>query len=204
MKRRRSFDDDPFAVLGLGTDAGRSEVIEARRRLAKTLHPDVGGSQAAMQRINAAAQGALALLELGSGVAPRSEVRHGGSRRQPTEDPSVRGAARRDHPSFTVEALPVEAFEGLLVVASWVGDLISDDPPYMLELALVDPIRGWCRLDLVPDAGSSTVSLSVAAEPGYRIPDVDLVRDLWIDGLNRLDWDGIRDGDEGGVSAPLP
>ena len=204
MKRRRSSDDDPFAVLGLDAGAGRNEVIEARRRLAKTLHPDVGGSQAEMQRINAAAQGALALLELGSGAATSGAAPHGGSRRQPTEDTSVRGAARRDHPSFTIEALPVEAFEGLLVVASWVGDLISDDPPYMLEIALVDPIRGWCRLDLVPDAGSSTVSLSVAAEPGYPIPDVDHVRDLWIDGLNRLDWAGIQDGDERGVSAPLP
>jgi hypothetical protein len=204
MKRRRSSDEDPFAVLGLSAGAGRNEVIEARRRLAKTLHPDVGGSQTEMQRINAAAQGALAQLELGSGAVAPGSAPHGAARRQTTEDPSARGAARRDHPSFTIEALPVEAFEGLLVVASWVGDLISDDPPYMLEIALVDPIRGWCRLDLVPDAGSSTVSLSVAAEPGFPVPDIDRVRDLWIDGLNRLDWAGIQDGDDRGVSAPLP
>ena len=80
----------------------------------------------------------------------------------------------------------------MLVVASWLGDVISDDPPYAMEVALVDPVRGWCRLDLVPDAGASTVSLSVAAEPGYPIPDIDGVRDIWIDGLNRLDWIAIE------------
>ncbi len=74
------------------------------------------------------------------------------------------------------------------MVASWLGDVISDEPPYVLEVALVDPVRGWCRLDLVPDAGASTVSLAVAAEPGYPMPDIDVVRDLWIDGLNRIDW----------------
>lgn len=178
MKRRRLPDGDPFAVLGLTTDADADQVIEARRRLAKSLHPDVGGSVVEMQRINAAAEGALALL--GAGVIPVDE--------RPGADVPAWGAVRHDHPSFTVEALPVEAFEGLLVVASWLGDLISDDPPYVLEIALADPVRGWCRLELVPDAGASMVSLSVASEPGCSAPHIDAVRDLWIDGLNRIDW----------------
>ena len=184
-------------MLGLPEDAPGEAINEARRRLAKLAHPDVGGSVESMQRINQAAE--LALRSVTGGAA----AGRAGSDLRPSAS-GARHPARHDHPSFTIEALPVEAFEGLLVVASWVGDLISDDPPYMLEIALVDPIRGWCRLDLVPDAGSSTVSLAVAAEPGYPIPDIDRVRDLWIDGLNRLDWAGIQDGDEGGVSAPLP
>ncbi len=101
---------------------------------------------------------------------------------------------RHDHPSFTVEALPVESYEALLIVATWLGEVVADDPPYQLEVALVDPIRGWCRLDLVPDAGASTVSLAVSAEPGYPVPDLDRVRDLWVDGLNRLDWDHLGPG----------
>lgn len=98
------------------------------------------------------------------------------------------GPARSDHPSFTIEALPAEAFEGLLVVAAEIGDVIDDDPPYRLEVALIDPIRGWCRIELTPDAGACTVSLSVASEPGGAPPDVDAVRDVWIEALNRLDW----------------
>lgn len=160
-------------MLGLPDDASFATINDARRRLAKQAHPDVGGSVESMQRINLAAEAALASLSTQTRQAPHLP-----------DD----GRARRDHPSFTVEVLPVEAFEGLLVVASWLGEVISDDPPYVLEVALVDPVRGWCRLDLVPDAGGSTVSLVVAAEPGYPVPGVDVVRDLWIDGLNRLDW----------------
>ena len=100
---------------------------------------------------------------------------------------------RRDHPSFTVEALPAEAFEALLVVASWLGDLVDDDPPYGLEVALTEPMGGWCRLDLVPDAGASTVSVAVAGAPGHPVPSVEAVRDAFVDGLNRLDW-GSLDG----------
>ena len=78
----------------------------------------------------------------------------------------------RDVPSFTVEALPVETFEGLLVVASWLGEVLDDDPPYRLDVHLHDPVECWCRLDVVPDAGSSTVSLTVAwmaaAGAGHR------------------------------------
>jgi hypothetical protein len=171
-------------VLGIEQGASEAVINEARRRLAKRAHPDVGGSVESMQRINQAAELALRSLSV-----PRSDA---GpvfpARTMRGESPS---RVRRDHPSFTVEALPVETFEGLLVVASWLGDVIADDQPYGLEVALLDPIRCWCRLDLVPDAGASTVSLTVAAEPGYPSPDVDEVRDLWVSGLNQLDWAGL-------------
>lgn len=193
MRRRQRPDADPFAVLGLTSSAGAADVIEARRRLAKSLHPDVGGSVAEMQRINAATQGALALIGGTENEVGKVEQPYGASS----------GSVRRDHPSFTVEALPVETFEGLLVVAAWLGDVITDDPPYVLEVALVDPVRGWCRLDLVPDAGASTVSITVAAEPGWPLPAVVDVRDLWIDGLNRLDWTGL-DERAAGPSGPTP
>jgi hypothetical protein len=176
--------------LGAGADA--NEVAEARRRLAKSAHPDVGGTLAEMQRVNEAAEQALALLGVDRPSTARATAPSAAGRDR-AESPTPRGQARHDHPSFTIEMLPVEAFEGLLVVASWLGDVISDDPPYGLEIALVDPVRGWCRLDLVPDAGASTVSLSVAAEPGSPVPDVEQVRDLWIDGLNQLDWSNPTD-----------
>jgi hypothetical protein len=195
-RSRRSNPPDPFAVLGIPPGAGADEVAEARRRLARQSHPDVGGSLEAMQRINEAADRALAAIGRAGGAnASPSTVA------SPSPSPSRGGAGagtqrrqrspvRVDHPSFTIEVLPAEAYEGLLVVASWLGDVIHDEPPYGLEVALVDPVRGWCRLDVTPDAGASTVSIAVAAEPGHPAPDVEVVRDVWIDGLNQLDWSG--------------
>ncbi len=180
---------DPFAELGLASDADEAAVIGARRRLAKVVHPDAGGSVEAMQRLNVVAQLALDDIRRRSAPAPGRRS-PGPGRRPPSRDPVPPGT-RRDHPSFTIEVLPVEAFEGLLIVASWLGTVIHDDPPYLLEAALTDPVRGWCRLEIVPDAGASSVSLAVAAEPGYPVPGVDRVRDAWIDGLNRLDWSNL-------------
>jgi len=91
----------------------------------------------------------------------------------------------RDDASFTVDALPVEAYEALLVVTSWIGEVLVDDPPYALEVFLEEPEPCWCRLDLVPDAGGSTVSLTVAGVEGPA-PDVDAVRDVWVANLNHL------------------
>jgi hypothetical protein len=94
----------------------------------------------------------------------------------------------RDMPSFTVEALPVETFEAMLVVASWLGEVLDDDPPYRLETYLYEPFDCWCRLDVVPDAGASTVSITVAGIDGAPTPDVVAVRDAWVSNLNAVDW----------------
>ena len=51
---------------------------------------------------------------------------------------------------------------------------------------LLDPLRCWCRLELVPDAGSCTVGLTIAALADEALPDIDDVRDLWVTSLNRL------------------
>lgn len=41
-------------LLGVGAGAGREEIIAAHRRLTTLVHPDKGGSTAAMQEANAA------------------------------------------------------------------------------------------------------------------------------------------------------
>ena len=96
---------------------------------------------------------------------------------------------QHDVPSFVIAALPAEAFEALLVVTSWIGEVLVDDPPYVLEVHLNEPAPCWCRLDLVPDAGSSTVSLTVAAVDAAdglaEVPLVDDVRDVWVHHLNQ-------------------
>ena len=163
---------DPFAVLGVRPNATLEEVRTARRKLAAQFHPDHGGDAERMGEINVAFDAAVAQLALRrpSGQAPT---------------PGFRGV-QHDAPSFTIDTLPVEAFEALLVVTSWMGEVLVDDPPYVLEVHLTEPGPCWCRLDLVPDAGSSTVTLTVASIDGEPAPDVELVRDVWVANLNRL------------------
>jgi len=176
---------DPFDVLGIPAGSGVEMIHEARRRLAKERHPDAGGSVDAMQELNTAVEAALAAAQApgeagASRAVPQPRPRPG--------SPPPRGGVRRDHPSFTIEALPAEAFEGLLLAAARLGEVVDDDPPYLLEAVVSEPHRAWCRLELVPDAGSVTVSITTARVPGHPTPDVLDVRDVWIDALNELDW----------------
>mgnify|MGYP003336783424 CR=1 FL=1 len=88
-----------------------------------------------------------------------------------------------DRPSFVVEALPVIAHEVLLIAASTIGEVLDDDSPYLLEFAIAhgDGERSWCRAELVPDAGASTVSLIVDGRA-----DAERVRDLLVQEINQL------------------
>jgi curved DNA-binding protein CbpA len=185
---------DPFAALGLPRDASAQDVRAARRRLAKDHHPDAGGDDAEMAALNAAVNQALRAIADRDRPAP-SDAAPVGRRNEPSDrgGPKEAGPTGRfvsDVPSFTVEALPAVTFEALLVVASWIGEVLDDDPPYRLEVLLREPGACWCVLDLVPDAGASTVSLQVASVDGRPAPTIESVRDVWIDQLNRLDWDG--------------
>jgi hypothetical protein len=164
---------DPFVVLGLADTASAEAVRTARRDLAKRHHPDAGGDAEMMRSINQAA--GHALQEIANRVVMPEQ------RDEPT-------GVSRDVPSFTVEALPAETFEALLVVTSWIGEVLDDDPPYRLDTHLHEPAPCWCRLELVPDAGASTVSITLANEAGQPVPNIEDVRDIWIDQLNRYDW----------------
>lgn len=163
---------DPFAELGLTPEATESEIREARRRLAKRHHPDTGGDDVRMGAVNAAAAEALRVRAARTEKGASVEVDH----------------VTSDVPSFTVEALPVETFEALAVVAGDIGEVVDDDPPYRLDVVLHQPLRCWCRLDVLPDAGASTVSLLVGALDDGLAPSTVIVRDLWVAALNDLDW----------------
>ncbi len=95
------------------------------------------------------------------------------------------GRVQHDVPSFVIDALPAEAFEALLIVTTWIGEVLVDDPPYVLEVHLYEPAECWCRLDLVPDAGASAVSLTVAGIGEVPPPLLDDVRDVWVYQLNQ-------------------
>lgn len=178
---------DPYALLGVAPSATLAELAAARRRLAQRLHPDHGGDAGAMQELNAAYEEAARRLAAPVAAPPVGVP--------PSPDPQARDVrsgrrtirrVQHDAPSFTIDVLPVEAYEALLVVTSWMGEMLVDDPPYLLEVFLHDPSPCWCRLDLVPDAGATTVSLMVAALEGDPAPDIDDVRDVWVANLNRL------------------
>jgi hypothetical protein len=171
---------DPFASLGLGPDASLDEVRAARRQLAKQLHPDHGGDADAMRMLNASFDAAVKTV-LGRGARSEPEMVTA-----PTPPRwSRRRRVERDFPSFTISALPAEAFEAVLVVTSWFGEVLDDDPPYRLEAKLEEPDACWVRLDLVPDAGSSTVSVTVVSDATDRV-SADDVRDLYVRSINKL------------------
>ena len=179
--------DDPFRLLGLNTNASVAEVRQARRDLAKEHHPDAGGDADLMRVINDAAGAALRILAdpPESTPLPKDAPTHSG------QEPDDVGMTR-DAPSFTVEALPVETFEALLVTTSWIGEVIDDEPPYRLDV-LISAQEGieypcWCRLELVPDAGASTVSIGVGSYDNQPTPSITVLRDLWVTNLNRYDW----------------
>jgi hypothetical protein len=176
---------DAWKLLGLTSDASAADVHAARRRLAKRSHPDVdGGDTEAMRRLNEAVD--IVLTELGRMQLDSSSPSPPPPSRSPVRRRTSHGGTDHDVCSFVIEALPAVAFEALLVVTSWLGEVVVDEPPYQLDVLLLDPLRCWCRLDLVPDAGASTVSLTIAAIQDEALPDIDDVRDLWVDSVNRL------------------
>lgn len=178
--------DDPYTLLGVGRGVTEIELRAARRRAARGTHPDhEGGSTERMRRLNEAFDAILAELVR----SPDEQIDQ-----QPAPPPAAtasrapRTGSRLSHDvaSFTIEAWPAEAFEALLIVATWLGEVVDDDPPYRLDVVLAEPLVAWCRLDLVPDAGASTVALTLGAIDAGGVPDLDTVRDVWVAGLNSL------------------
>lgn len=176
-------------MLGVGPDAAPDAIRAARRRMAKQLHPDRGGDARRMQELNQATVDALAIASAPRAPATaRNEPGEAGEQRPFTPaDASVPRAGSpvvEDQPSFIVEALPAEAFEALVAVGQQLGVIVDDDPPYVLDVVLHAPIRCWCRLEVLPEAGTSSVGLLLAGLDGHNPPEPESVRDVWIAALN--------------------
>jgi hypothetical protein len=196
---------EAFAVLGLPGSATLTEVRAARRRLAHALHPDHGGDPAAMREVNRAFDVAVRTLlqppkggpageaaatdqaaPAGDTTASATAAATAGAGR-PASGPTRRSrSVQQDAPSFSMDALPAEAFEVLLIVTNWVGEVLVEDPPYVMEVFLREPAPCWCRLELLPEAGASMVSLTVAGIEGEEVPLVEEVRDQFIALINEL------------------
>ncbi len=166
---------EALQILGLSATATHQDARSSWRVLAKTHHPDVGGSEISMARINQALE---TILDMQEPVVEKKQY-----------DSHI----RRDVSSFTVEVLPVVCWNALEVVAAHCGPIIVDDPPYMIEFSLHDThlnhsLQAWCRCELVPEAGATTVHLTVGSTRASETPDVEEVRDLLVGTLNSIDW----------------
>ena len=172
-------DESFYELLGVNRSSSVSEIIAARRVLAREFHPDRGGDPQHMALINLAFDAIIASRsEQSAELILKTKTK--------TAEPDV--TARDvmtmfsiDRPSFTINALPAVAYEVLLLAARVLGDISSDEPPYLLEVQLEDPPLTWCRLEIVPDAGSSTISFILDKDT-----DAQEIRDLWVATINEI------------------
>jgi hypothetical protein len=171
--------------LGIHTGSSPEEIRRAWRLKSLELHPDTGGSNESMIQLNRALEVALA-----DSVKEDAIVNHETVQRASAY---VASRIRRDTSSFTMNVLPVECWHALEVVAALCGPTIQDDPPYLLEFLLHDSSlpstrNGWCRCECVPEAGATTVHLTVGSSSHSDLPNIDDVRDYLVEQLNLIDW----------------
>lgn len=172
-------DESFYQLLGVTRSSTVSEIVAARRVLAREFHPDRGGDPQHMAFINLAFDAIIA--SHGKEASQQTIVTSANVSPADALAPETTSGFSVDHPSFTINALPVVAYEVLLLAARVLGDVSSDEPPYLLEVQLENPPMTWCRLEIVPDAGSSTVSFVVDKEI-----DAQQIRDLWITTINEI------------------
>lgn len=181
--------DDPFSVLGIDPSASEAEVRAAWRREAKKHHPDVGGTDDVMRALNDALHQALTLNTLDS----HSRTIVDGSTNEPQRTSHQVSTLSRqvvhDRSSFTIDLLPVESFEFVRLAGSILGSIIDEECPYVVEFTLensdlVNPSSGWCRCELVPEAGGTMVHLTVGSDS--RPESVEHIRDCLIHHINSL------------------
>ena len=172
-------DESYYELLGVTRASTVSEIVAARRVLAREFHPDRGGDPQHMALINLAFD-AIIVSHGEQFAEPLSTTKS-----QPSvPEPPARVVVTKfsvDRPSFTINALPVVAYEVLLLAAQVLGDVSSDEPPYLLEVQLEDPPMTWCQLEIVPDAGSSSVSFVLDKKT-----DTQEIRDLWVKTINEI------------------
>lgn len=173
---------NPFDVLGIPTSSSASEIRQAWKKKASSLHPDAGGSHEAMIRLNNALDEALA-----TAVSTDNTIRHQVADKRVKRS---RGFVARDTSCFTIDALPVDSWPLLYMGATQCGPIIDEEEPYLLEFMLsdssIDDLRSaMCRCEIVPEAGASTVHVAVFSETG-KIVDVEIVRDLLVSTINEL------------------
>ena len=172
----------PFDILGVSPASPESEIRLAWRKKASSLHPDVGGSHDAMILLNEALAQALSLGRLGhTENSPESDQK---------KSTTSRSYFTRDISSFTIDALPVDAWHLLLMGATHCGPIVDEEEPYVLDFMLSDTSipelrSSMCRCEIVPEAGASTVHVTIFSETGKSV-GVEMIRDVLVSTINDL------------------
>lgn len=159
------------SLLQLRRPYSRIEIEAGHRALMKTAHPDVGGSHTAFLEATRAMQ-----------ILLRKEQFH-----KPSTDSFFDGS-KSDHPSFSIDVLPVEAYEYIYLAANVLGQVADEEPPYSLQVLLNEPMHCWCFISVVPEAGGSMVSISIhnADDNRNRNFNLEEIRDAWVHTINEV------------------
>jgi hypothetical protein len=165
---------DPYAVLGISPEASPAEARAARRALVKALHPDLRGAD--QPRLRAAAERRLAEVN----AAYDALTAKWGNVAAAAAPPAASATRAAAEASFVVGVFRPDAFEALVVAAADVGDVTDADEPFSLELFVEGPPRGFCRLELLPEAGGTVVTAD------SEQVDAALVCQLLVGALGRL------------------
>ena len=179
-------ETDPFVILGISPDSSVEVIRQAWREKSRQRHPDVGGSHEESVRLNQAFHDALISLKTRQHDEPLEASRV-------EKSTSTTRRVMRDTSSFTVDVLPVECWHPMELVAGLCGSLLVEEPPYLIEFTLhdsgiPDSIETWCRCELVPEAGGTTVHVTVGSFSQHA-PSIETVRDFLVASLNEIDWE---------------
>lgn len=172
--------EDPYQVLGVAPGATWEEVRRARRRLAKALHPDVHDPAG-----RAHAEARLATVNRAFDQVRAARAATDGAATTPADTAGGAGPEAAEGNAFGVEALPVDAFEMLLLAAVNLGDVVAAEEPYLLAVLLDEPWPCQATLDLVPVAGGSIVTVDVAPRSFGVCPTGSQVRDALMAEIER-------------------
>lgn len=174
--------DDPYGVLGVAPDASWEEVCAARRRLAKELHPDVSGEarRADAGRRMALVNQAFEAVRAARASAPTLEATPTASAGSPVLTVDSLTAN-----SFKVAAVPVVAFEALLLAAVELGDVVQVDEPHLLGVLVDHPGPCHCLFELAGGADGTVVSIDAAPRAFGDCPGVAAVRDAFVGEIRR-------------------
>lgn len=160
--------------------------MTARNILAREFHPDLGGNDRHMALVNEAYEYIIEKRRrILSNLPISADSASAGFAQSCATIYKRHEHLASDFPSFTVNALPVVAFEVLLLAAQIIGNVVTNDPPYVLEVLIEDPPMTMCHLEIMPDAGSSTVGFVIDSFESSNV-DVTAVRDLWVTTINEI------------------
>jgi hypothetical protein len=181
--------EDAYDVLGLAPGATWEEVRVARRRLAKSLHPDLHSpegrldAQRRLARVNRAVDQLRAALSQATGQP--ASGRPAPAAQEPPVEPTV-ATRPGDSLSFTIEASPAVAFEAVLMAAVDLGDVIHVDEPTLLGILMDDPGPCQCIVELSAGAHGSVLTLDVGPRAYGQCPTVSEVRDALVTQVRRF------------------